>query len=297
MNSSKFFWGIVIIIFGLLFLADNMGLVPASFWSNLWQYWPIALIILGAGFMVGREKRSGWFLLSLVMIIFFIIGSAVWYLKDNNNSALIKTEISEIINNDVNKGEIEVRLGASNLNISSSSSSYLVEGTIDSFGTPTVSRDTKNGIERVVINQLSEGPRLWGGKKNENQIDLKLTEKISLSIIIKTGASKLDLDFSNTKLDNLEIDSGASSSQIKIGGESREVDVHIKSGASSFNISLPEDAGLKITNNSGLSSNNFEKIGLKKDGKIYMSEKYDQTAQKITMILDTGVSSINIELY
>lgn len=95
----------------------------------------------------------------------------------------------------------------------------------------------------------------------------------------------------------MQIDSGVSFSEIKIGNKSNQASISIKSGASSFKISIPKNAAIKVTNNSGLSSNNFEKAGLQKDGSIYQSKNYGTATQKIDLVFETGASSIDLEQY
>jgi hypothetical protein len=67
----------------------------------------------------------------------------------------------------------------------------------------------------------------------------------------------------------------------------------IDGGASSFNISLPEGVGAKITIDAGLSSKNFPNFK-KIDENNYETENYSTAQKKIDMDLDVGVSSINL---
>ena len=47
MKPMQSFWGLLIIIIGLLFLGVNMGWWSGVVWSQLWALWPLILIILG----------------------------------------------------------------------------------------------------------------------------------------------------------------------------------------------------------------------------------------------------------
>jgi len=46
-DINKLFWGILLIIIGLLFLFDNLGWMNFNFWDFLGTYWPLILIFIG----------------------------------------------------------------------------------------------------------------------------------------------------------------------------------------------------------------------------------------------------------
>jgi lia operon protein LiaF len=46
-NINKLFWGILLIIIGLLFLFDNLEWMDFNFWDFLGTYWPLILIFIG----------------------------------------------------------------------------------------------------------------------------------------------------------------------------------------------------------------------------------------------------------
>lgn len=297
MNPSRFFWGIIIVLAGLLLLAGNLGLIPTGFWQQLWRFWPIVLIILGAGFIFGKEKRSGWFLASVVILMLFLAGSFIWWGYNLPQQTATEKIISENIYSDVAKLEVDINYGAADLILKETTDNKAIIGTINTFGEPNVTREVKNGTEKIVVNQLKEGPRLWGSANGKNSLDLKIIDRVPLDLIVNTGASKFDLDLEKIKLNKLDINCGASSGNIKIGQNQKEITIIIKSGASNFNLSLPKDAGLNITNKSGFSSNNFESIGLTKNDKNYKSNNFDSASQKINISFETGASSIKIDQY
>ncbi len=50
--SKKIFWPLAMIIMGLIFLASNLGLLPAS----LQSLWPLILIVVGLGGLVTHDQ-------------------------------------------------------------------------------------------------------------------------------------------------------------------------------------------------------------------------------------------------
>ncbi|MCC6711111.1 MAG: hypothetical protein IT416_02040 [Candidatus Pacebacteria bacterium] len=52
---KKVFWPVSLVIMGLVFLASNMGYLPARFWN----LWPIILIVVGLGGLLTSD-RDEW---------------------------------------------------------------------------------------------------------------------------------------------------------------------------------------------------------------------------------------------
>jgi len=55
-NGSTLFWGIVLLVIGLVFLLDNLG-VDIDIWSFL-KLWPIILIYFGGKALVDYYNRK-----------------------------------------------------------------------------------------------------------------------------------------------------------------------------------------------------------------------------------------------
>lgn len=49
---KKVFWPATLVIMGLIFLASNMGYLPAVFWN----LWPLILIVVGLGGLVTADQ-------------------------------------------------------------------------------------------------------------------------------------------------------------------------------------------------------------------------------------------------
>lgn len=54
--SKQVFWPAAMVVMGLIFLASNVGLLPAEFWN----LWPLMLILVGLGGLVTSD-RMDWF--------------------------------------------------------------------------------------------------------------------------------------------------------------------------------------------------------------------------------------------
>jgi hypothetical protein len=51
---KRVFWPAALIVMGLIFLASNMGYLPAEFWN----LWPLILIVVGLGGLLTSDQEE-----------------------------------------------------------------------------------------------------------------------------------------------------------------------------------------------------------------------------------------------
>lgn len=55
-KSNSLVWGIILIVFGVLFLLDQFNL---DIWNAVWRFWPVVLIVWGANKLwLGLKERN-----------------------------------------------------------------------------------------------------------------------------------------------------------------------------------------------------------------------------------------------
>jgi hypothetical protein len=68
-NIGRLFTGLVILVLGGIFLADNIGLVDVG---SIGRFWPAILILLGIGSIVRPGHRRGGAWLVFLGVLFFL---------------------------------------------------------------------------------------------------------------------------------------------------------------------------------------------------------------------------------
>ena len=66
--NTRFLFGVIVIFFGLLLLLEEANIFPSfsrMFWSSIWKFWPLILILLGSKFLAEKNNVPGIILLLL----------------------------------------------------------------------------------------------------------------------------------------------------------------------------------------------------------------------------------------
>lgn len=71
-HEGGMFWGLILLLVGVLALMYTMGYVSPVFWHAIIPFWPILLILWGASLVLGRHWFTR-FILFLFALVFFVI--------------------------------------------------------------------------------------------------------------------------------------------------------------------------------------------------------------------------------
>ena len=126
--------------------------------------------------------------------------------------------------------------------------------------------------------------------------EIRLHPNTLWNINLQGGASMSSLDLSDYKIQSVSLESGASSVYLKLGNKQEITKVEFEGGMSTFTAEIPESAGCRIHNESGLSANDFEGFNEISEN-IYETPGYSKAKQKIEMNIESGVSTIKVKRY
>ena len=292
----KWFWGLLIVSFGLVFLGQSIGLLNYDQFNQLSQFWPLILILFGIALIV-RHLNYGWMIILVSFILCFIFmyfSLSFKIIDDYNIRSNQKAEtnyFSENLPSEVKKAKIIINTGAVNLKITSSSDKLIDGKLVSKFSVP----ELEKSISQDEITIRIKNTKISGGFWGKSDFNIAITDKIPVELDINSGASNINLDLENIILSNLNLNTGASSMDIKIG-QTEEASIEVNTGASSLNILLPKDLGVKVIAKTGLTSKNFEDF-IQKDNNTYQTSNYDEALNKLNFSISSGASSITIKQY
>ncbi len=187
MRRNSLFWGVIILVAGVLMLLINWGILPGNFWQ---VFWPVLLILLGVWFLVGPYL----------------------FRKD-----MLKEETVEIPLQADTFADIRVAHGAGELNITGSARpGMLVDGT--AVGGAEVELERKPDRTKVKLRANND---FFFGITPANfhglNWNLGLTTEIPLRLKLETGASSTEI--------TMPAAAGATQAEIKCGAAGVKIQV------------------------------------------------------------------------
>ncbi len=264
MRRNSLFWGVLIILVGILFLLSNLNLLNINAWNLIW---PIFLILLGVWFLWGITQRGRGF-------------------ETQNLSLPVEN---------TRQAQIDIRHGAGRLSINAQTQpGELLAGSFAGGVDHELRRNVDSANVRLSAptNRWMDIPWSTGGTGFEWSIGLN--PGIRLNMDLKTGASESSIDLSRLLVSDLRIETGASSTNLMLPENAGKTRVQVKSGAASFNIRVPQGVGGRIRVQSGLADVKIDGARFPRQGDYYQSADYDVSPNSADIYIETGVGSVDI---
>ncbi len=260
-RRGSIFWGIVLILLAGLLLLNQIRPLPGDIFGYIW---PLIVIAFGVwlilGFFFRRQPVQG------EKVSIPLEGASSAYLRLNHGA-----------------GRLNLRSGAG--------SGEVATGT---FGGGLDYRSRVSGGQLEV--KMRTPAQFWNWWPGETlDWDMQLNRDVPLSLKIDTGASASILDLTDLKVSDLDIDSGASSTEIQLPAGAGNTRVDIDTGASSLKVRVPAGVAARIRVKSGVASVNIASSRFPRlDSGLYQSADYATAANRADITIDAGVGSIEV---
>ena len=302
MKYRNIFWGVILILIGILFTLENFNLINFNI-RELWRLWPVVLVLWGIS-IIPADKwiRLGLVLLVLAGSVFFMLDQTVEW--ENERSYDVELPAIEntgnykeffITNEDSTEFatlNMEAAAGAFSLSDTTTSLLYFIQNE-NSFQYKYFVKKTD---DRVKINiETSEG-HVGLNKNSDNKVRIKLNENPLWNINLEVGAAAVNFDLSAFKVKKVNMESGAASLKLKLGDKYPETRVNIEAGASEIVVKIPKESGCDLEVSavfSGKKLDGFEKI----DHGHYQTSNFEAAANKVYLEINAAVSSYTIIRY
>ena len=267
MRSNRIFWALILVLFGFVLLANNLGIISVNIWRF---FWPVLLIVLG---------------------VWFLVGTAMGPADVELLSGSVDLE-------DAKSASVTVKHGAGRLVLDGiAEPGKLVSGQF-AFGLETETRREGDNLNVVMKPSRPAFPDMFfpgnwiGGKGLE--WNFGVSDEIPVDLTFEIGAVDARLDLSSLKVRNLALETGASSTRIMLPKAAGMTYLKVEAGAASVEIEVPEGVEARIDAEAGLASLDVDQARFPKTNGIYQSSGYDTAENKVDIRIETGVSSIEI---
>ena len=306
MKTSNIFWGTLFIVLGLLVLLNNFSAINLH-WGNLWQFWPILLVLIGVSMLVknkfGKSAFAGAAAILLALLLFtsvklstdFIKGDFELALNGDEDYNFTTTEYQKSFDTSIEKAKLYLEAGLGSFNIGDTTSELIfvkTEGIEKNYKLTKIDYDNVSKLKL----KMHKTTFHLGKNKFRNRVEIALNENPTWDINIDGGASAMNLDLTKFKIEKIYVGMGAASLDVKLGTLSDKIRLDIEAGASNIDILVPEEVGCQVKTDDVLSSKNIYEFIKIKSG-LYRTEGFNDADKKIFIKIDCGVSSINIRRY
>lgn len=303
MKHQNIFWGTLLVTLGLLLLLDRTGVFYFNWWA-FGKLWPFLLVLWGVSIL--PVKGAVKIVLALVVAGLSILMYANqapsksergttfnYHFNDDEDDEDFSTDqvFSEVFDDSTTKAELEMNAGAGVFKLSGTTGELIFAENIGRNVQFDFKVEELDGLSKITIKQQSD---FKIGKNNKgNRFNLMLNPNPVWSFDFDIGAAEFDFDFTEFKVEKVDIDGGAASIKLRLGDLFPETHMTINAGASSIRLDIPENAGCRIEGTTVLSSRNlpgFEKVSKGH----YETANFDSADQKIYVHVDAAVSSFTV---
>lgn len=259
---SSLFWGLALILLAGLLLFRELGLFTGDVFG---LFWPVLLILFGIWLMAG----------------FFLRGKPGK--MEQAFSVLLEGASSARIKLDHGAGRLDIRSGAE--------AGALLNGTSDQ---PVDVHSRLEGSRLEV--KLKMDPQFWMWIPGDSlDWELRLQKGLPLVLDIDNGASTSYLDLSDLQVSELDLDTGASTTEIVLPANAGMTRADIDTGASTLKLTVPAGVAASIQIKSGLSTINVDEARFPRlAGGLYRSPDYESATNRAEIVIDSGVGTITI---
>lgn len=265
MRRNRAFWGFLLVVLGLLLFLQTTGILKFEVWN---LFFPVFIILVG-GWMIFRTLNSN-------------------QPSSAEELALPKENFERV--------EMEIKHGAGRINIKESlSDGFLLRGTF--MGGVRHRLENHQPMAAIFLQPPSDWIDAvpFGSTSNGFDWQIDLNPTIQYKLNFKTGAGESRLDLSRLQISEINLETGASSTVVKLPENSGFTNVMIKAGVASVEVDVPQQVAAQIKIDSGLSGVNINSIRFKNLGNgSYQSDGYEQSANKVKIFIEGGLGSFQI---
>lgn len=258
----------------------------------------VVLVLIGVSAILQVAFGIGWIFWPLVLI-----GAGLWLISRfawSGSQARVQPEQTSIPRDGAKEADVTVRHGAGHLFIGgglAAANDLLLAGTFGG-GLETSRRREGDRLvvdmrvrDRDVSHYIFPWARGWAGLLDW---DFTLATGLPLSLNLETGASESRLNLTELQVRELRIKTGASSTTVDLPASAHFTRVAVESGAAAVRLRIPDGLAAFVVVRSALAGVHVDRTRFPQTGGGYRSPDYDRAANKVEILVETGVGSIDI---
>lgn len=300
MTPARFRWGMLLIQIGIFFILQNNDVIDGIAWENLFILFPIVLIAIGIEKIFTKSKLQ--FIAYATTVGLFVGGFAIVLSSSSvgfqDNNYFSDSIYKEKLDPKIRMIKAELILEENDLTIRDSGPE-LILAEFEEFSKKPIIKST---VERdlALISIQARDNSFFGDaiKIHDGRVqdwDIRFSEDLPLDIKCNGYDNDFHLNFLNSRLKKLTLETEGTNIYLKIGFNEPYVQVFIDGDDSKLRLRVPEEIGVKLI---GHDAAFFEKLGFEetKDGS-FVNDFYDTAEGKIDIEIGNNLLSFSLDYY
>lgn len=300
---------LILIFLGVVILLQNTGYLPPNFWVNLWRLWPLVLVLVGIELLFAH--RIPWLALAGFAALVLVGGALATNMGAGISSppGPAPTPTTSVVQTDLQgatQAAVTLRFGAGQLVVGpienpqpGALALMNYQGSPQMAPTPRYT-PVNGGVGQLEYQTSSRDgpgfPPFIDSRPDQARMQLNLSPQVPIaSFNVQTGATDARLDLSELHITTLDMSIGAATSWVRFPESSGLTTAHISGGASTITLEIPDGVAAQIQHQGGLSTLNVDQSRFPQvNDAVYRSPDYDSAANKVDLVIETGVTTITV---
>jgi LiaI-LiaF-like transmembrane region/N-terminal domain of toast_rack, DUF2154 len=279
---------------GVVFLLNNVGVLPWSVWETLGRLWPLILIAIGLDLVLGRRSPA----LSLVVVLALVAIAVTTIYYGGLPGGKMQSSSLNVPLNGATAATVRIHSGVGSLNVDSAGeTSALATGTLEYYDNSTApSQDVSRDGQTVTLDLSQEGRGFNFSMFGENHAphwNISLNRNVPLDLQVSQGTGSLTLDLEKLQVKSLNVEGGVGNTSVTMpaGGQ---VSASIKGGTGNIEVIVPKGAKARFSVDNGLGHVTADST-FTHTGNTYTTSSYTSTApDRLDITINHGVGNVDI---
>lgn len=259
MKRDSIFWGVVLIVVGVLLYLQAQGIV-----GNVFQYfWPLALILLGAWIILGVYWKPA---------------------SSAGETFSIPLGSAQRVNYHFSHGAGQLEIGSGAPGGTAISGTYAA-GMNRSSHLRGDQLDVRVEAGPSFVPFIGPGEGVWR---------YQLAQGIPALLTVESGASFLNIDLKDLLVTRFVLKTGASSANVTMPARGASI-LDVEAGAASINIRVPEATAARIRVREGVTAVDVDSARFPRlDSGFYQSSNYDTSSDRAEINIESGLGKVSV---
>ena len=297
--------GIILITIGIIALLVTFFDFKIV-WEELAKFWPVFIIIFGVSLLpLNRLLKS------VGVVIIIIISCLIYCNEVNGNENLSDEMASEVLmeegvetqefsspfKDNTTEASVEINYGAGMLYLNSPVEELVKARNMSDKIVQNLYLEYEDSHADIVFDVEDDNYQVNDIEEvKSNRFDISLNKNPIYDFELNLGACELNFDFSEYKVSDVEINSGASNIDIKLGELYDSTYVVISTGVSKIRIGIPNNSGCRLECESVLTLRDFDGF-VKKSSNVYETSNYSSAENNIEIEFEGAMSEFEVYRY